>query len=317
MTTTSATSTGKIFWRFFGNMSSKWFRSATISTSLGPSDGPTLSIADHFHALKKAYVLGWVSLAHSKPSEIELFSAEIQIIPGELVFLTKQCFGLPSHPGLGTLILLSEIENEDKDRCDELESCNIRRICCDFDGDIPPPGVVNVFLHTMHTAGGRAAVLYCNGQRGRTSLFCAIYLMHTHGFAARTAMAWLRIACPGPVGRIAASHAEFLLHLDSAVLSRPPGVDANTAFRRGAYRWWRMYMDWVLGEGGEVTPRARPQSALPDPTGSPLLLRGLAVDAATLLDSGGGPFRQPESGVPSGRSSAPLTTVPRMVSVMD
>jgi hypothetical protein len=262
--------------------------------------------------LKKAHELGWVeglSQARNKGENTELFSADIEVIPG--VFFLKQHLELERCPGLGTLILLSECQIDYN-----LDPPDVRLICRDFDGDIPPPGVVNVFLHTMHTAGPKAVSLHCNGQRGRTSLFCAIYLMHT-GFAARTAMAWLRIACPGPAGRIAASHAEFLHHLDSAVLSRPPGVDANTAFRRGAYRWWRMYMDWVLGEGGEVTPRARPQSALPDPTGSPLLLRGLAVDAATLLDSGGGPFRQPESGVPSGRSSAPLTTVPRMVSVMD
>jgi hypothetical protein len=272
---------------------------------------------DLCRAVQKANQLGWVEQLgqpcswQKRPiAAMKIVAGGTEIIPGELTILSQQSQSSRSRSALRTLISLSECRNQDDGP--DPSDIHVNFISCDFDGDIPPPGAVNIFLHAMRTRRGVVG-LHCDGLRGRTGLFAAMHLMHAHGFDARTAMAWVRIACPGPAGRISSSHAQYLLHLGSAVLSRACGVDADAAFRRGAYRWWREYMDWVLAGGEERPPRTRPQSAMMrggEEAGPRWRAPGVA--GAPCCVCGGGRRRWPAAAA----AAAPLTEAPRMVSAM-
>ena len=177
----------------------------------------------------------------------------------------------------------------------------------------------------MRTRAGVVG-LQCDGLRGRTGLFAAMHLMHAHGFDARTAMAWVRIACPGPAGRISSSHAQYLLHLGSAVLSRACGVDADAAFRRGAYRWWREYMDWVLAGAvdSDPAPLTKPQSAMCGGVEAPAeavraMARRFAGPRWRALGCGGAPCWPGEYGrrCSAAAAAAAATEVPLMVSTKE
>ena len=63
----------------------------------------------------------------------------------------------------------------------------------------PPDGVVAAFLRIADAAPGAVAV-HCGDGLGRTGTLIALHLMRSHGFAAREAVGWLRIARPGSVG---------------------------------------------------------------------------------------------------------------------
>ena len=65
----------------------------------------------------------------------------------------------------------------------------------------PPLAVVFRFLRAVdeQMAGGGAVAVHCAEGRGRTGTLIALWLMRTHRFTAREAIAWLRVARPGSV----------------------------------------------------------------------------------------------------------------------
>jgi cell division cycle 14 len=66
------------------------------------------------------------------------------------------------------------------------------------DCTVPPVEVVAEFLTLAEGLPGALAV-HCKAGLGRTGTLIALYMMKHHGFTAREAMGWLRIARPGSV----------------------------------------------------------------------------------------------------------------------
>ena len=66
------------------------------------------------------------------------------------------------------------------------------------DGACPRPEAVAKFLRVLEAVPGPVAV-HSSASLGRVGTLAALYLMRAHGFAAREAIAWLRLVRPGSV----------------------------------------------------------------------------------------------------------------------
>jgi hypothetical protein len=176
--------------------------------------------------------------------------------------------------------------------------------------------VVAAFSYTLRTAG-RAVAVHCDGAGGRASTLCALHLVRAHGFGARAAAAWLRIACPGmrmaqrqldyladvaaalppaPPHRLGcggrkfgpALHGSQLDYLADALAAPPAGDSAaaaaaaaarDAAFRRGVHRAW-------AARQRRITARGRYRSPL-DP-GAPRAAAAVVMDGDDGEDERGG-----------------------------
>jgi cell division cycle 14 len=67
------------------------------------------------------------------------------------------------------------------------------------DCTVPPLSAVFRFFRAADAAPAGTLAVHCRAGLGRTGTLVALWLMRTHGFAAREAIAWLRIARPGSV----------------------------------------------------------------------------------------------------------------------
>ena len=212
-----------------------------------------LHMTDLCRAFQKANALGWISYRVCSTEIIQ--DSSFEIVPRRVSVTTSQTFiGDPYMLQTTTLIFLSEYRPEKADLQNQ-------SVCCDFDGDIPPPGAVNLFLY--HTARDSPVILHSTWeQSGRAGLFGAMHLIHAYGFDAAAAMAWVRLTRPDTT--FSATHADYLVFLDNAVRSCPP-AEADWAFRRGVYRAWRLYTEWLQSDCVKRRSRLQSEDA---PTGA-------------------------------------------------
>jgi cell division cycle 14 len=179
-----------------------------------------LTLVDCWSGLSRATALGWVDiydmdeyLHYDSPLEGDLH----EVVPGKIVafcgpralptpngFLDKEgsrtfapTFYLEpfGDMGVSTVVRLNEPEYDAADFADN----GIELVDLPFeDCSAPPAPIVAAFMEVMRGAPGAVAV-HCRAGLGRTGTLAAVYLMATHGFAAREAMGWLRIVRPGSV----------------------------------------------------------------------------------------------------------------------
>ena len=250
---------------------------------------------DQLRAIYCAYKLGWISNNLSEcistADSMNSNSGFTTVIPGRLFVariepcrsdVKKTSAANMVQPGpprytqqlqemnITTIIRLHGCEFKDE----EMDAQDVNNVACDFEGEVPSPRAVNLFLDTMsaHTTG---VVLRCNGTKGRSLLFAAIHLMHTHGFDAAAAMAWLRRCSPGAA--FTAAQADYLRFLDPARASAngqtfapetPAELDA--VLRERVCKAWRLYQDWCRG------CRTGPPRKLESPIAAPFAAQALS-----------------------------------------
>jgi cell division cycle 14 len=179
-----------------------------------------LTLIDCWRGLQRANTIGWVDmydldeyLHYDSPLEGDLH----ELVPGKLVaFRGPRSLPLfqdyqddngvrTFSPGfylepfgdmsVSVVVRLNEPEYEAR----EFEAHGIATVDLEFeDCTAPPLDVMAAFMDVMRSAPGAVAV-HCKAGLGRTGTLAAMYLMATHGFAAREAMGWLRIVRPGSV----------------------------------------------------------------------------------------------------------------------
>jgi cell division cycle 14 len=97
--------------------------------------------------------------------------------------------------GITAVVRLNEPRYDPRD----FEAHGIAHHDLAFDDCTPPPArIVRDFLRVAASSPGGVAV-HCKAGLGRTGTLIALYMMRHHGFAARHAMAWVRIMRPGSV----------------------------------------------------------------------------------------------------------------------
>ena len=100
----------------------------------------------------------------------------------------------------------------------------IDHIDLDFGGQpTPSPVAVSAFFKIMDGARGAVAVHGREGV-GRAATLAALYLMRSHRFKAREAMAWLRIMRPGSVLGEQERYLVDVEHYIQAAVARPPSA---------------------------------------------------------------------------------------------
>ena len=104
-----------------------------------------------------------------------------------------------------------------------LEEAGIRIVALEFDDPVLPPSVVSAFLHEARTSRGAVAVRCDTPRGGAAGLgLCALQLMLAHGFPARDAVAWARLACP-PRSVRCRPHLRYLCAVEAEFRACAPG----------------------------------------------------------------------------------------------
>jgi protein-tyrosine phosphatase len=229
------------------------------------------SLLELWKGFERAANYGWVTQMTNACTLNKSWQGYIQnVIPGELVVIRspkehRECsnwrrrryvtphFYLAKFQAakICTLVRLNEREYADE----SFEQHNIACVSCEFDTPTPSPGAVTAFLHTVRTARATVAV-HCDGAQGRSGTLVALHMMRAHGFRAREATAWLRIACPAM--RLGPEQLDFLRSVD-AVAHRPSVAPrrGSAALRQGVYAAWAARSGRALA----FSDRLRHQSA--------------------------------------------------------
>jgi cell division cycle 14 len=194
----------------------------------GPADF-TLTVRDCVAGLARASAAGLISFTDGSfdPDAYDLLDDPLNgdvhaVVPGRLIAFKGPCADAVSasgpwadrggardfHPAyyvemfrrMGVQLVVRLCEP----RYDEAECtrAGVPLLDLRFDGHSAPPlaAVFRFFRATDGVAGGGGAVaVHCTGGRGRTGTLVALWLMRTHRFTAREAIAWLRVARPGSV----------------------------------------------------------------------------------------------------------------------
>ena len=105
----------------------------------------------------------------------------------------------------------------------------------DFGGQpTPSPVAVSAFFKIMDGARGAVAVHGREGV-GRAATLAALYLMRSHRFKAREAMAWLRIMRPGSVLGEQERYLVDVEHYIQAAVARPPSAPSAPRLPPGRF----------------------------------------------------------------------------------
>ena len=284
------------------------------------------SLLELWQGFEKAANHGWVSKLRNADVLKKSWQGFIQhVIPGELVvirspkehrehFNWRRRRDVTPHfylakfqaANICTVVRLNEREYADE----SFEQDNIACVSCEFDTPTPPPGAVTAFLHTVRSARATVAV-HCDSTQGRSGTLIALHMMHAHGFRAREATAWLRIACPAM--RLDPEQFDFLRSVDA--IAHHPSVASrrgseSAAFRRGVYAAWAVRSGRAL----VFSDRLRYQSAYAPALAHPRLSPSLA-DAEDHHGGGDGAWAEtcggdcPVKAEPAGRAAAQCCTV--------
>jgi cell division cycle 14 len=197
-----------------------------------------LEIIDCWRGMERANVLGWIDAIDMEeydhynsplegdlhfviPEKLIAFRGPIQIQGnkkysdiGGVRFFSAAFYVEPFlDMGVSTVIRLNSLAYDPT----PLQSAGIRCIHIDLgEESLPTPPVLLAFLDAVASTEGTIAV-HCTEGLGRTGTLVAAHLMTAHGFSAREAMGWLRVARPGSVF---GAQQHFLCRLGDALHGR-------------------------------------------------------------------------------------------------
>ena len=233
-----------------------WDRFSTIEPMLemyrdaqsSPADF-RLEVVDCWRGVERSSILGWIEAADMEeydhynnplegdlhfiiPDKLIAFRGPVQL-QGSKRYSDVGCVRVFSPSfyvepfldmGVGTVIRLNSLAYDPT----PFQSAGIRCIHIDLGEDsLPSPAALLAFLDAAAAADGAVAV-HCTEGLGRTGTLIAAHLMAAHGFSAREAIGWLRVARPGSV---VGAQQHFLCRLGDALRPRAPRTDAAASLR--------------------------------------------------------------------------------------
>ena len=133
-----------------------------------------------------------------------------------------------------TIIRFDEPQYPDE----EAEERGISYVSCEYENDIPNPGVVCSFLYTVRTSGSNGVAVHLDRREGRAGTLCSLHLMHGYGFSAGEALTWLRLMFPSI--NVKETQRDFLEAVGRGVdgFDETSAGGRDMAFRRAVYRVW-------------------------------------------------------------------------------
>jgi hypothetical protein len=214
----------------------------------------TKFLLDSLRSLELSKKLGWINPKSLESRTLMILEQNcFEIIPGRLLIESYTSSSISRRP---RTMSPASIGKQDK-RIEEYKNRAIVTISCDFDENIPPPGVVTYFMHTMRSCTRKLSTVavQCRGAQQHAGVLCALHLMEAYGFDAGAACAWLRLTCPTMhMGHEEVRYLECvqtLGQLDGAPPTSEPFIEPRAArIRQGVCRAWRNERArWMDGAG--------------------------------------------------------------------